>query len=284
MSNKTECMIRLDDITPDMNMERFHRVKEVLDKYQICPLIGVVPQNRDETLHKVENDAEFWNLVKELQNCGWKVAQHGTYHVYETSDSGLLGINPFSEFAGLSYDIQLEKIQTGKKILEDNGIATDIFMAPGHTFDNNTLKALVECGFKVVTDGLYKKPYYEKGLLFVPCRLRGFKKPDGIDTVCLHTNLMDEQDVKALETFCRNNREVIVDFDAMRYREFAAQRTFAVRMSEKIVLFKRQIKDKIANSKRLVWYMERTNHGSSKVKWVKRMVCLPMLLFYKENK
>jgi len=283
MSKKAECMIRLDDITPDMNMERFHRVKEVLDKYQICPLIGVVPQNQDETLHKAENNVEFWNLVKELQDCGWRGAQHGTYHVYETADLGLLGINPFSEFAGLPYDIQLEKLQAGKKILEDNGIATDIFMAPGHTYDNNTLKALVECGFKVVTDGLYKKPYYEKGLLFVPCCLRGFKKPDGIDTVCLHTNLMDEQDVEALDAFCRNNRDKIVNFDATRYETCAVQRTFAVKMSEKAVLFKRQIKDKIANSKRLAWYMERTNHGSSKVKWVKRMVCLPMLLFYKEN-
>ena len=85
MSNRTECMIRLDDITPDMNMERFHRVKEVLDKYQICPLIGVVPQNRDETLHKTENNAEFWkkkiedNISRDqkkteaLEEQGWKV-------------------------------------------------------------------------------------------------------------------------------------------------------------------------------------------------------------------
>lgn len=284
MRNRTECMIRLDDITPDMNMERFHRVKEVLDKYRICPLIGVVPENRDETLHREESNAEFWSLVKELQDCGWKVAQHGTYHVYETSDSGLLGINPFSEFAGLPYEAQLQKLQAGKKILEDNGIATDIFMAPGHTYDNNTLKVLVECGFKVVTDGLYKKPYYEKGLLFVPCRLRGFRKPDEVDTVCLHTNLMDEQDVKDLDAFCRDNRDVIVDYDAMRYKASVMRRTFKVRLSEKVVLFIRQVKDKIVNSKRLAWYMEKTNHNSSKVKWTKRMICLPMLLFYKENK
>lgn len=284
MSNKTECMIRLDDITPDMDTERFHRVKAVLNKYNICPLIGVVPKNQDKTLHKEENNADFWNLVKELQSSGWKVAQHGTYHVYETSDSGLLGINPFSEFAGLSYEVQLQKLQAGKQILEDHGILTDIFMAPGHTYDNNTLKALAECGFKVVTDGLYKNPYYDKGILFIPCRMRGFKKPDEVDTVCLHTNLMDEQDVKDLDTFCRDNRDVIVDYDAMRYKASAMRRTFKVRLSEKVVLFIRQVKDKIANSKRLAWYMEKTNHNSSKVKWTKRMICLPMLLFYKDNK
>lgn len=284
MSKKAECMIRLDDITPDMDTERFHRVKDVLDRYHICPLIGVVPKNRDENLHKEENKTQFWDLVKELQDGGWKVAQHGTYHVYETVDSGVLGINPFSEFAGLPYEVQLQKLQAGKQILEDNGIFTDIFMAPGHTYDNNTLKALTECGFNVVTDGLYKKPYRDKGLLFITCRMRGFRKPDGVDTVCLHTNLMDEQDVKDLDAFCQNNRDVIVNFDAMRYAGSAVKRTFAVRMSEKTVLFRRQIKDKIANSKRLAWYMERTNHGSGKVKWAKRVICLPMLLFYKENK
>jgi len=178
----------------------------------------------------------------------------------------------------------LQKLQTGKQILEDNGIFTDIFMAPGHTYDNNTLKALAECGFKVVTDGLYRKSYYDKGILFVPCRMRGFRKPDGIDTVCLHTNLMDEQDIKDLDIFCRENRAVIVNYDAARYTASAVHRTSTVRMTERAVLLVRQLKNKIANSKRLAWYMERTNHNNSKVKWAKRIICLPMLLFYKNNK
>ena len=42
--------VRLDDITPDMDWERFYRFKALLDKYQIRPLIGVVPDNRDENL------------------------------------------------------------------------------------------------------------------------------------------------------------------------------------------------------------------------------------------
>lgn len=283
MSQKTECMIRLDDITPDMDMDRFQRVKDILDKHQICPLIGVVPENRDQTLHKEEKQEDFWNMIKELRDSGWKVAQHGTYHVYETDDSGLLGINPFSEFAGLAYEVQLQKLRTGKKSLADNGIVTDIFMAPGHTYDNDTITALVECGFKVVTDGLYNKPYYEKELLFIPCRLRGFKKPVGIDTVCLHTNLMDEQDIENLDMFCELNREVMVDFDAMRYKKCAVRRTFAVILAEKITLVVRQIKDKIANSKRLARYMEKTNYKNSKVKWLKRLFFLPALLFYKEK-
>ncbi len=283
MSQKTECMIRLDDITPDMNWERFYRAKEIFDQYKIRPLIGVVPDNKDKTLHKEESKEEFWGIIRALQSEGWAVAQHGTFHCYETKDSGILRINPFSEFAGLSYEEQLQKLQAGKQILEENGIRTDIFMAPGHTYDNNTIKALKECGFSVITDGLSSKPYLEDGILCIPCRLRGFKRPDGIDTVCLHTNLMDEQDMVELEAFCKTNQDVMVSFDPDRYRKYAAKKTFIIKVSERVVLKRRVLKDRIANSKRLTWYMQKTSHASSKVKWIKRLIFLPLLLCYRSE-
>lgn len=283
MSNKTECMIRLDDITPNMNWEKFNRVKDILNKYQICPLIGVVPANKDETLHQEEDCVEFWDIIRTLQREGWTIAQHGTYHCYETKDSGILGINPFSEFAGLSYEKQLEKLQAGRKVLEENGIQTNVFMAPGHTYDKNTLRALDKCGFAVITDGLFPKPYFANGILCIPCRLREFKKPSGIDTVCLHTNLMDDQDMTELEAFCKANRDVIVSFEPERYRECAGKRTLFVKTRERIILEGRLFKDKIANSKRLAQYMKKTNHPSSKVKWLKRLICLPLLLCYRSE-
>lgn len=283
MSQKTECMIRLDDIAPDMNWERFYRAKEIFDQYKIRPLIGVVPDNKDKTLHKEKPREDFWGIIRALQREGWVVAQHGTYHCYETKDSGILGINHFSEFAGLSYEVQLQKLQVGKQIMQENGIRTDIFMAPGHTYDKNTLKALAECGFRVITDGLSSKPYLEDGILCIPCRLRGFKTPDGIDTVCLHTNLMDEQDMEELDAFCKENREVIRSFEPERYRKQAGKKSFLSKLKECLVLIIRQLKDKIANSKRFAWYLKKTNHASSKVKWVKRVVCLPLLLGYKNE-
>ncbi len=63
--------VRLDDITPDMDWERFLKFKALLDRYQVKPLIGVVPDNRDENLVKKEPSAEekklaegFWDYVK----------------------------------------------------------------------------------------------------------------------------------------------------------------------------------------------------------------------------
>ena len=47
--------VRLDDITPDMDWERFLACKEILDRHGIRPLIGVVPDNRDDLL-KVKSE------------------------------------------------------------------------------------------------------------------------------------------------------------------------------------------------------------------------------------
>ena len=284
MKKNSQYIIRLDDITPTMDWERFNRIREVFQKYHICPLIGVVPDNRDENLNRQESRQDFWEIICSLQQQGWSIAQHGTYHCYETKDSGILGINPFSEFAGLPYEKQYQKLQTGKKILEGNHIKSDIFMAPGHTYDKNTLKALEECGFQTVTDGLYYRPYHEGDILFIPCRLQGYKKSSGIDTICLHTNSMSDADIQELEEFIKANHDVILPFIPEQIKKYAVKRNIFVAMYEKMTLCRRKIKNRIANSKRLAWYMEYTNHSSSLKKWASRIYSLPMLLFYRANK
>ena len=274
-----QCMIRLDDITPDMDWEKFNRAEQIFDRYGICPLLGIVPDNRDSKLHYQEKNGDFLQRIKICLDKGWSVAQHGTYHVYETKDSGLLGLNNNSEYAGLPYEVQFKKLKAGRDILQANNIWTNIFMAPGHTYDADTIKALKECGFEVVTDGLYSKPYRDQGLLFVPCRMTGNYKIKGIDTVCLHTNLMNDEDFRELEEFCKKNKEKIVPFYPEEFEVTKVKRNIYIRLYEKLMLQKRRIKNRVAHSKRLIWYMEWTNHKNSKIKWIKRILCIPVLLF-----
>ena len=280
---KLQHMIRMDDITPDMDWEKFNRVREIFEKYEIRPLLGIVPENRDSDLQFDAPREDFWEVMRHLQRKGWVIAQHGMNHCYLTSCKGLLGINPFSEFAGLPFDVQFEKIQKGRQILKQEGIDSNIFMAPGHTFDKSTLRALKNCGFTCITDGLYKKPYCSDGLLFVPCRLQEYNKIRGIDTLCLHSNLMSESDMAELEEFCRKNCKYIVPFDIEKMCSVAVKRTCWVVLYERRVLFVRNVKNKIANSKRLEWYMQYTNDDNSKKKWLKRIGYLPLLLFGREK-
>ena len=189
--------IRLDDITPDMDWEKFLIFKELLTLYNIKPLIGVVPENKDNNLIREEKKADFWSYVKELQKEGWSIAMHGYQHIYDTNQGGMFPLNHFSEFAGHSLEIQKKKIKTGKALLEEKGIYTDIFMAPAHSYDKNTLTALKENGFCKITDGFGSKPYIWQGMTFYPISFRmsdSLKKENGYTTMVVHTNTIDNMD------------------------------------------------------------------------------------------
>lgn len=241
------CCFRLDDITPAMKKEKFDELRELFDKKNIKPLLGVVPDNRDETLNICPEYDDFWYLIKELKANGWMVAQHGYTHVYCTQKSGILKANNFSELAGLSFSEQSEKIRKGKEILEEKGIFTDVFMAPGHTFDKNTLRALKVNGFKYVTDGYSKYPYFYEGLKFIPCMHDTPRKTKGIITVSIHLNHISEKALGSILEFIEKNQESIIDFDeALNISEkntygLVYQRLYIVKRAIKEFL-KRQIK------------------------------------------
>lgn len=209
--------IRMDDITPDMDWEKFYRFKELLDEHGIKPLIGVVPDNRDKKLAINESRKDFFAYVKELTENGWTVAMHGLNHLYTTQESGLFPIGHKSEFAGHSFARQNEMIRKGRDILEENGIYTDIFMAPSHSFDENTLKALKSNGFHIITDGFGLGPFRSRGFVFYPISSRRSKSlkdvREGIVTFVYHANTMDDRDFEKL-------KELLLSGKAVSYSEF----------------------------------------------------------------
>lgn len=271
-------LIRLDDITPDMNWDNFYKVKEILDRHQVKPLLGVVPDNQDETIRFSEARTDFFPYIRKLQQEGYTISQHGYQHVYETEDSGLLHLNPFSEFAGLSYEEQFQKLKAGRDILENAGIRTNIFMAPGHSYDANTIKILSELGFLYVTDGFYKKPYMEGGLLFVPCTMLESYKGKNINTLCFHLNRKTDTDLKKLEEFIIQKKDSIAQFDGESLKKQAVRKGIRVTLAQKSFLFQRRIKGKLAGSRTVAAYMEQTTSKNPAVKACKRLVFLPVLL------
>ena len=201
--------VRMDDITPDMDWEAFFRVKEILDRAGIKPLLGIVPDNRDPNLHKVESRQEFWEVMRDLQADGWCMALHGMHHIYASQNGGMFPLNNLSEYAGLPYETQCEMIRRGKDILEQNGIHTSLFMAPAHSYDKNTLKALVMNGFTGVTDGFGDTQYQYKNLTFYPISFRMEKtlqKKNGYSTMVLHANTMTERDFEVFESRIGNQK------------------------------------------------------------------------------
>ncbi|MCR5404735.1 MAG: DUF2334 domain-containing protein [Butyrivibrio sp.] len=204
--------IRMDDITPDMDWEKFYRFKALLDKYGCRPLIGVVPDNRDKKLAISDKREDFFAYIRELVSDGWIVAMHGYNHLYTTEDPGLFPIGHKSEFAGQALVRQNEMIRKGRDIFEANRINTDIFMAPSHSFDKNTLLALRQNGFHIITDGFGTGPFKSNGFVFYPISVQKSRTlkdmRDGLVTFVYHANTMDDSDFMKLEELLKSGKVV----------------------------------------------------------------------------
>lgn len=244
--NKT-FYVRFDDICPTMDFEQFEKAKKLMDKYGIKPLIGVIPDNQDPDQMKNPELPNFWEYIKKLQSEGWVVALHGYHHVYnQPAPRTMISGRKHSEFAGNSYAEQYEMIRKGKQILESHGIFTDIFFAPAHTYDKNTLKALAANGFRYNIDGLSRKPYRQCGVINIPCRSFGGPKKCGnkINIAVNHSSEWTRPDkadgFNQLERFCELNADKISDFKNVKNERIG--NFFIQKIIEKVWRFNKNIR------------------------------------------
>ena len=208
--------VRLDDITADMDWNKFRRLESLLDKYKVAPLIGIVPDNQDPNLMRNPAVENFQEEIKQWEAKNWVIAMHGWKHIYTTKKGGLFPLNNFSEFAGVSRDKQRNMIVDGKEKLQSLGVRTNIFMAPAHSFDSHTLAVLKEAGFRYITDGFGSRPYEYKGLIFLPIAFqkgKDIEKPEGYTTLVFHTNTMNEQDFIDFEKVLQNHKTDFISYE-----------------------------------------------------------------------
>jgi predicted deacetylase len=186
-------LLRFDDICPTMDWSAWERLEAVLTEHSIKPLLGVIPDNRDPLLVVDQPRSDFWERVKKWQALGWAIAIHGHQHTMESSASGMLGLNSFSEFAGLRPEIQRRKIGEALEVFRQHGITPKAWIAPGHSFDLTTLQILKENDLRVVSDGYYFRPVHKFGCTWVPQQIWRLRPlPFGIWTVCYHANSLTD--------------------------------------------------------------------------------------------
>ena len=221
MNNKY--LIRLDDACPTMDGAKWQRMFDILDRYDVRPMVGIIPHNEDPKQEIDAPYAEFWNKAKQWQQKGYAIALHGYNHCY-ISDKGLEGVNPLwkrSEFGGVSLDVQKQKSRDGFEILSGHGLKPKYFFAPSHTFDENTLKALRECtDIRIISDTIATRPYREGDFVFLP-QLGGHCteiKIKGIWTFCLHPSIMTDANFETTERFLKGHKKEFVGFDEIDVR------------------------------------------------------------------
>lgn len=209
-------ILRLDDASDYMDIEKWTRIEQLLDTYGIKPIFGIIPKNGDESItSKYEQNPGFWVLMHSWINKGWVPAMHGFEHRYVTKDGGINPVNKRSEFAGLPYEEQVEKIREGYKILVEHGIKPDIFFAPSHTFDENTLKAIIaETPIRIISDTVAWDVYKEGDFWFIPQQSGSVRKlPFKTITFCYHPNTMSENAFGLLENFVKKNNGCFIPFN-----------------------------------------------------------------------
>jgi len=143
---------RFDDYPAMHEMESGTRIlnafmaKQIPITFAVIPYDGkYVPRSAPGTL-----DAEtrkvaslFVNAIKSRR---FEVAQHG----YSHEENYLGPDNGSSEFAHLLLQDQVDRMRTGKALLEKMlGRRVKCFVPPWSTYDINTLRAAAQCGFRV---------------------------------------------------------------------------------------------------------------------------------------
>lgn len=214
-------LLRLDDASDFMNLYNWIRMKELLDRYGVKPVYGIIPDNHNSELLKYERVYDFWNIMAGWNSEGWIPAMHGCTHVFETANGGINPVNKKSEFAGLPLEYQKKKIREGYKILSEHDLMPNIFFAPAHTFDRNTLKALyAETPIRVISDTIANDVYYNEPFYYIPQQSGRVRRlPFKTVTFCYHPNIMSDDDFRYLETFLKIYKERFMQLDLKRLKK-----------------------------------------------------------------
>mgnify|MGYP001204177257 CR=1 FL=1 len=215
-NTNTGILIRFDDIAPNMSWEMMDKCQELLNYYDLKPVMGVIPDNQDNEILKYPKRENFWETVKKWELNNWSIAMHGYNHLYdkETNKKDFFNYGGRSEFFGHSYEDQLSKIKKGLEIFQKNNIQIDTFFAPNHTYDRNTFKALKNSGILKIIDGYGLMPYSFNGIKFVP---QLFYKlhilPFGIQSTQIHINYWADKDFINFKKFIEKNHNKVIKAD-----------------------------------------------------------------------
>ncbi|WP_300565263.1 DUF2334 domain-containing protein [Flavobacterium sp.] len=215
-------LIRLDDACPTFHFEKWQLFFDVFDKYGVKPIIAVIPNNESKAFDTFNEGLDFWEEVRKWNANDYEIAFHGYNHVYGTQDKGIIGLENYkSEFAGLPLEAQEEKLRKGQEIFEREQLNPRVFVAPAHTFDFNTLKALKNQTYvSIISDGFALQGFLEYGFNWIPMQLWGPKnKKSGLWTICYHPETAKQKDLQALEQFIQKNRADIITVDDVTYHK-----------------------------------------------------------------
>ena len=246
ISENTGILIRLDDISENMNWDLMQKTEFLFEKHNIKPVLGVIPNNQDSDLLCYPKNDDFWEKVRNWKQKGWEISMHGSTHVYEkdTNKNDYFGYGGKSEFYQQPLEVQISKIKDGLTKFNNEKIKIRSFFAPNHTYDKNTFKALKSAGIYEIIDGYGLMPYMENDIKFIPQLFyKLIMLPFGIQVTQIHLNYWKQKDFDNFEKFIDKNLKNIITYDqAIKKTNNNIFYKFINLITKKIVQVKRFIK------------------------------------------
>ena len=215
-------IIRLDDACHHMPIDKWEKFESFFIKNGIKPIIGVVPDNKDEALGN-EFDHNFWKRVRNWENLGWTIAVHGLNHILKPIDETktYFGLGKKSEFVGLTLKEQKKIIKKSLDLFNYNKVKPKIFMAPSHAFDKITLESIKDVSsIKLITDGFSFRPFIKDDYIFLPQQLWSVRKmPFGLYTVCIHPTTMNEDEIEQIFEKIKSISNKIISIEDLNFKK-----------------------------------------------------------------
>jgi len=195
-------LLRIDDLCPTVSAQRWRQFQSLIEEFGLQPILAVVPDNQDPELEVSPPDPAFWDSMRTLRAAGAAIGLHGYHHVCVTRGRSLVDLHRISEFAGFPARMQQAWIREGVRILRGHGLDPNIWIAPRHGFDANTLAALREEGILLLSDGFARAPFLHSGFTWIPQQLWGpVEKDRGLWTICVHPNTARDAEIATLRSF-----------------------------------------------------------------------------------
>ena len=216
MIKNTGILIRLDDIAENMNWDLMEKSELLFEEYGIKPVLGVIPNNKDNELLSYSKKNNFWEQVRNWRDKGWEIAMHGYTHVYDKicKNEDYFNYGGGSEFCGHTLETQISRIKNGLQKFKSEKIKIRSFFAPNHTYDKNTFIALKNFRINEVIDGYGLMPYIENDIKFIPQLFyKVFALPFGIQTLQIHLNYWEQKDFDNFEKFIKKHSNKIITYD-----------------------------------------------------------------------
>jgi predicted deacetylase len=210
-------LLRFDDICPTINWDVWQKLEDVMMEEGVCPMLSVIPDNQDPNLHEGAPNERFWERVRTWQARGWTIGLHGYQHRYVSKNPGIVGLKPYSEFAGVPMEAQRANLKQALAIFTREGVRPDCWVAPAHSFDENTVRILLSLGVRTISDGLALYPHRDsQNVVWVPQQLWRFRSvPFGVWTICIHSKDDLYLDPEHFRRCIREYKQSITNLPAM---------------------------------------------------------------------